>query len=92
MAVPLADVSAAPVPGAQTCPKRVHYGPCGGVRDDLSCELGDRPCPFAVAPLPPWTGGDPAPAPPPRPGGLLDRAATRPVVLNDLSVLSLIHI
>ena len=64
----------------------MHYGPCGGVRDDLSCELGDRPCPFAVAPLPLWTGGEPAPAPPPRPDGLLDRAATRPVVLTDLSV------
>ena len=64
----------------------MHYGPCGGVRDDLSCELGDRPCPFAVAPLPPWTGGEPAPTPPPRPDGLLDRAATRPVVLTDLSV------
>ena len=37
----------------------MHYGPCGGVRDDLSCELGDRPCPFAVGPLPPWTGGEP---------------------------------
>ena len=67
MALPLADLSAAPVPGAEICPKHMHYGPCGGVRDDLSCELGDRPCPFAVGPLPEWTGGDPAPAPPPRP-------------------------
>jgi 5,10-methylenetetrahydrofolate reductase len=75
------------VPGADTCPKHMQYGPCGGVRDDLSCELGDRPCPFAVAPLPQWAGGDPAPAPPPRPDGLLDRAATRPVVLTDLSVV-----
>ena len=81
-----AATSAAPVPGAQTCPKRMHYGPCGGVRDDLSCELGDRPCPFAVAPLPPWVGGDPGPAPPPRPDGLLERAASQTVVLTDLSV------
>ena len=86
MALPLADSSFAPVPGAEICPKHMHYGPCGGVRDDLSCELGDRPCPFAVGPLPAWTGGDPAPAPPPRPDGLLARAATRPVVLTDLSV------
>jgi 5,10-methylenetetrahydrofolate reductase len=86
MAVPLAELSAASVPGAEICPKHMHYGPCGGVRDDLSCELGDRPCPFAVGPLPPWTGGEPAPAPAPRPDGLLDRAATRPVVLTDLSV------
>jgi 5,10-methylenetetrahydrofolate reductase len=86
MVVPLAEISSSPVPGAEICPKRMHYGPCGGVRDDLSCELGDRPCPFATAPLPPWIGGEHAPAPPLRPDGLLDRARTRPVVLTDLSV------
>jgi 5,10-methylenetetrahydrofolate reductase len=80
-------VAAEPLPGAETCPKRMYYGPCGGVRDDLRCELGDRPCPFVGAPLPPWTGGDAAPAPPPRPDGLLDRAARRAVVLTDLSVV-----
>jgi hypothetical protein len=31
------------------------FGPCSGVRDDLSCELGDRPCPFATAPPVRWT-------------------------------------
>ena len=36
---------------------------------------GDRPCPFAVAPPPRWTGGAPPPAPPPVPDGLLARAA-----------------
>jgi 5,10-methylenetetrahydrofolate reductase len=87
VAVPLADPLSDPVPGADTCPKRMHYGPCGGVRDDLSCELGDRPCPFATAPLPVWVGGDPGPMSPPRPDGLLDRAARRPVVLTDLSVV-----
>ena len=80
-------VAAEPVPGAETCPKHMYYGPCGGVRDDLRCELGDRPCPFVGAPLPPWTGGDSAPAPPPRPDGLLDRATRRAVVLTDLSVV-----
>jgi 5,10-methylenetetrahydrofolate reductase len=75
------------VSGAQTCPKRMHYGPCGGVRADLSCELGDRPCPFAVAPLPEWTGPVPPPEPPPVPDGLLARAASGPVVLTDLTVV-----
>ena len=28
------------------CPKRMVYGPCGGVRDDLSCEMGPFRCPF----------------------------------------------
>ena len=39
---------------AAGCPKRMVHGPCGGVRADLSCELGDRPCPFATAPPVPW--------------------------------------
>ena len=69
-----------------SCPKRMHYGPCGGVRADLSCELGDRPCPFAAGPLPPWSGPVPPPEPPLRPDGLLARAAARPVVLTDLTV------
>jgi 5,10-methylenetetrahydrofolate reductase len=64
----------------------MHYGPCGGVRADLSCELGDRPCPFAAGPLPDWAGGDPPPEPPPAADGLLARAAVRPVVLTDLTV------
>ena len=51
--------SSALVRGADTCPKRMHYGPCGGVREDLVLRAGDRPCPFAVVPLPTWTGGDP---------------------------------
>src|SRR6185312_14997745 len=77
----------APVRGTETCPKRMHYGPCGGVRADLSCELGDRPCPFAVAPLPRWAGAHPPPEPPPVPDGLLARAVARPVVLTDLTVV-----
>ena len=35
---------------------RMVFGPCGGVRADLGCELGDRPCPFATAPPVRWTG------------------------------------
>ncbi len=57
------------------CPKRMVFGPCGGVRADLDCELGDRPCPFATAPPVRWTGEpvDPAPVAP-------------PLVLTDLTV------
>ena len=57
------------------CPKRMVYGPCGGVRADLSCELGDRRCPFAAGPLTLWPAPVvPAPAP------------VVPLVLTDLSV------
>jgi methylenetetrahydrofolate reductase (NADPH) len=51
------------------------FGPCGGVRDDLVCELGDRPCPFATAPPVRWTGEHIAAAP-----------VAVPLVLTDLTV------
>jgi 5,10-methylenetetrahydrofolate reductase len=51
------------------------FGPCGGVRADLGCELGDRPCPFATAPPVRWTGAPVDPAP-----------LTVPLVLTDLTV------
>lgn len=66
------------------CPKRMRYGPCGGVRADLGCEMAAIPCPFAVGEVVPWSG----PAPPAhRPEPLLPTtSARRPVVLTDLSV------
>ena len=57
------------------CPKRMTFGPCGGVRADLGCELGDRPCPFATAPPVRWAG-EPVEAAPVR----------IPLVLTDLTV------
>jgi 5,10-methylenetetrahydrofolate reductase len=67
------------------CPKRMVFGPCGGVRDDGRCELAEHPCVFLAPPLPRWTARTPT-APPPRPDGLLDRARRAPVVLTDLTV------
>jgi 5,10-methylenetetrahydrofolate reductase len=67
------------------CPKRMVFGPCGGVRDDGRCELADHPCVFLAPPLPRWTGPLP-PLPAPRPDGLLERARRGPVVLTDLTV------
>jgi methylenetetrahydrofolate reductase (NADPH) len=39
------------------CPKHMTFGPCGGVRDDGSCEMRTHPCPFSLTAEPvPWPG------------------------------------
>ena len=38
------------------CPKHMVYGPCGGVRENGDCELGDRRCPFVDRALIRWDG------------------------------------
>jgi 5,10-methylenetetrahydrofolate reductase len=64
------------------CPKHMVYGPCGGVRADGGCEVGDRPCPFVERPVVAWTGpvGEVAgfPLAPRRDGG--------PVIVTDMRV------
>ncbi|WP_252435355.1 methylenetetrahydrofolate reductase [Pseudonocardia humida] len=72
------------MPEDDGCPKRMEYGPCGGVRPDLTCEMAAHPCPFAVGgEVVAWHGEEP---PAPGPSALLERARTRPVVLTDLTV------
>ncbi|MBS4754002.1 methylenetetrahydrofolate reductase C-terminal domain-containing protein [Nocardioides sp. zg-ZUI104] len=68
------------------CPKRMTFGPCGGVRDDASCELDERPCPFAApdAAAVAWPDAPRASAPPA--SRLLEAAARGPVVLTDLTI------
>jgi 5,10-methylenetetrahydrofolate reductase len=66
------------------CPKRMVFGPCGGVRDDERCELAEHRCVFVGEPLVAWPGPPREPAAP-APDGLLARATAGPVVLTDLS-------
>jgi len=65
------------------CPKRMVYGPCGGVRDDGTCEMGVVPCVFEdLVQPPPGPALDPStvqPSDAPRP------RARVPVILTDLS-------
>jgi 5,10-methylenetetrahydrofolate reductase len=57
----------------ETCPKRMHFGPCGGVRPDGDCEMRSGPCAFPQ--IVAWTGREAVPAP-------VDEA---PLVLADFS-------
>lgn len=67
------------VPVEESCPKHMQFGPCGGVRTDLTCEMAPAPCPFAARTEPvAWTGEEHVGAAPSWPAG-------RPVVLTDLS-------
>jgi 5,10-methylenetetrahydrofolate reductase len=76
----------ADLPAREGCPKRMVFGPCGGVRDDERCEVAEYRCAFLGQPPVAWPN-DPLPVPAPRPGGLLDLARTRAVVLTDLTVV-----
>jgi hypothetical protein len=81
---PVAVQPASAVPGRAGCPKRMVFGPCGGVRDDGGCELGEHACVFLGEPPVGWSD------PPVRPAAvshLVERAAHAPVVLTDLSVV-----
>ncbi len=57
---------------ADTCPKRMQFGPCGGVRPDQQCEMRAGPCAFHD--YVPWAGPD-VPAAPVR----------APLILTDFS-------
>jgi 5,10-methylenetetrahydrofolate reductase len=54
------------------CPKRMQFGPCGGVRPDGQCEMREGPCAFPD--VVPWSGVESAPRP-----------AQAPLVLTDFS-------
>ena len=66
------------------CPKHMVFGPCGGVRADLSCEMAAYRCPFTERPTAPqW----PEPAPErPSSSALLDALRSHPVVVTDLTL------
>lgn len=79
---------------AVACPKRMTYGPCGGVGHDGACEVGPFPCTFLEAPVRRWSGVDGAAIPERGPRtavaeatlALLDRGR---VVVGDLPAVAL---
>jgi methylenetetrahydrofolate reductase (NADPH) len=66
------------------CPKHMVFGPCGGVRADLSCEMGSHRCPFTERPAPAWP--DPPSHRQPSESRLLQAARSGPVVVTDLTL------
>jgi methylenetetrahydrofolate reductase (NADPH) len=60
------------------CPKRMVYGPCGGVRSDGDCEMQAKPCVFDS--VPEWASTPAAQTP------TSTEMTTVPLVLTDLSV------
>jgi 5,10-methylenetetrahydrofolate reductase len=64
------------------CPKRMVFGPCGGVRSGARCEVDDRSCPFVASPAPRWPAGRPD-APPWR-GPTAGRALAPPIIVCDI--------
>jgi len=56
------------LPLIDACPKRMEYGPCGGVAFDGSCEVdASHRCLFLPRPTVPWTGVDRSEVPSPAP-------------------------
>jgi methylenetetrahydrofolate reductase (NADPH) len=56
------------------CPKRMEFGPCGGVRPDGQCEMRPGPCAFVDVVA--WSGAPAAPRPAVAPLILADFSAT----------------
>lgn len=59
------------------------FGPCGGVRPDLSCEMGPHRCPFTERSVVTWPGAGESPV---AASSLLDALRRGPVVLTDLTL------
>ncbi|MDN4175001.1 methylenetetrahydrofolate reductase C-terminal domain-containing protein [Nocardioides sp. SOB77] len=71
--------------GTAACPKRMTYGPCGGVGADGGCEVAPEPCVFLPRPLPVRWSGDGTPLEEPRTRAgreVLEVMARRPLVVS----------
>ena len=69
-------------PRVTACPKRMTYGPCGGVTPDGGCELPGLPCVFVDVPVVRWAGQAAAGL---APSGLAAVMAHRQIVVADLA-------
>ncbi|SDO37813.1 5,10-methylenetetrahydrofolate reductase [Microbacterium sp. ru370.1] len=83
------------LPLIDSCPKRMEYGPCGGVGFDGSCEVdAAHRCAFVHRPTVPWTGLDRTTAVAPgsrtaAASATLKALGTRPWIVADLPARAL---
>ncbi len=83
------------LPLIDSCPKRMEYGPCGGVGFDGSCEVdAAHRCAFVHRPTVPWSGLDRTTAVGPGPRtaaatATLAALGTRPWIVADLPARAL---
>ena len=68
------------------CPKRMDFGPCGGVEFDGSCEVSPHRCVFLDLPTVRWEG--PEPLNPPA-SAMRELMASRPIVVADFPARAL---
>ncbi|AXH35554.1 methylenetetrahydrofolate reductase [Humibacter sp. BT305] len=79
----------------EACPKRMEYGPCGGVELDGRCEVAAHPCVFLDEPTVRWHGAPDASGEAdlddriPSARRMRDLLATRPVVVADFPARAL---
>ena len=74
---------------AESCPKHMTYGPCGGVNPDGSCEVPGLRCPFVEGGVARWEGQASESSITPAGQAFLQLMNRRPVIVTDIPTVPL---